>query len=333
MMARYNKNGNWIATIEGLTCEHCKNEFVGSKHGQRFCSKSCSTKATAGGRVTHTTRNCPTCQKKWSAPPSNPSQFCSRDCLRAEWKKKRERVCVICDTTFHAKRAGHKGLTCSVECRSILQSKNASGRSASDETRKKQSDSARLMHSDPEWREQWLVRQREWQVEWHKDPKNAADFAQRSSERMKKRHQDPEWQKVRNARSSRVMKENWAQYREEYTQRAAEQYQQMERDGTGLLSEKALERKLQATKWIMKRANEALHSETEYNEVYAAVQARIRIEQPFEEGDYIDYCRWLGTQVVNSPECREIADGFLSGAIPRFAAQWQNKKPCPKDKP
>ena len=126
------------------------------------------------------------------------------------------------------------------------------------------------------------------------------------------------------------MRENWVRHRDVFIENAHARYAQMLADGTGLCSEDAKERKREANKWIMKRANDAMHAETNYDETYTEVQARIRREQPFigeaNGGDYYEYCSWLGTQVVTSPECREIADAFMAEAIPRFAAEWNARK-------
>ena len=247
--------------------------------------------------------------------------------IRERALKARQRTCVICGTEFVVKKSSHAGKTCSVPCRKKLMSQNAKARRASPEQRAKLSLTMKEKYKDPAYAKRHKDATRSAQKKWHADPENAAAFAKRSSDRMKQRHADPEWQKVRNERSSRVMKENWEKYRDTFTQHSAERYQQMLKTGSGLLSEEAEERKRAAAKWIMKRANDALHEETDYNEVYARVQARIRAEQPFDgEGDYYTYCRWLGREVVNSPECRQVADEYMSEAIPRFSALWRERK-------
>lgn len=203
----------------------------------------------------------------------------------------------------------------------------AKQRKVSPETRAKQSAAMKRKYANPEFAARHAETMRKVISEWHSDPKNAAAFAKRSSERMKRRHADPEWQKVRNARSSRVMKQNWENNRDLFVQQSIDRYQRMKETGTGIVSEQAESRKRKANAWIMKKASRALHSETNYNEVYAEVQERIRNEQPFDpKGDYYEYLKWLGSQVVNSPECRQIADTFLSKAIPRFAKEWQQRK-------
>lgn len=169
----------------------------------------------------------------------------------------------------------------------------------------------------------------EARVRWHADPKNAAAFAARSSERMKRRHADPEWQKVRDARSSRVGKEVWARNREHMTALSVERYASMASEGTGLCSNESEAKRDAAGRWIMTRAQEAMRAETDYDAKYTEAQARVRAERPYlaaEWPDYIDYCSWCGTQTVNDPELRAIADAYLSQAIPRFAAEWRKTK-------
>jgi hypothetical protein len=147
---------------------------------------------------------------------------------------------------------------------------------------------------------------------------------------MKRRHTDPEFQERRDARSSRTMKANWEKHRNTFTAQSIERYQRMAAEGSGICSDDSEARKRLAAKWIMKRAQEALHTETDYNEVYAMVQARLRREMPYdgpaESADYYEYCSKLGRAVTLSPECREIADSFLAEAIPRFAAEWRKHK-------
>lgn len=95
-------------------------------------------------------------------------------------------------------------------------------------------------------------------------------------------------------------------------------------------AERSAERRSMSS-WVMKAAGKALRTETNYPELFAAAQARLRAEHPFNgqipSDDYYEYCRMLGTLTVNSPECRALADSFMSDAIPRFTAEWQSKTP------
>ena len=88
--------------------------------------------------------------------------------------------------------------------------------------------------------------------------------------------------------------------------------------------------------WIMKAAGNALRTETEYTELFTATQARLRAEHPYNgqipSADYYEYCRMLGTLVVNSPECRALSDSFMREAIPRFTAEWHTKKKLETDR-
>lgn len=249
--------------------------------------------------------------------------------IREASLKKRQRVCVICGAEFVVRNASIIGRACSKPCASAHQSRIQSGRIVSDETRAKRSASLKAKHADPEFAAKWRAKNAAAVAAWHSNPDNATAFAKRSSERMKKRHGDPEWQKVRNERSSRTMKKNWETYRDLFTAQSAERYIRNIELGRGINTGEAEAKKRTAAKWIMKQAQAALHTETDYNEVYAAVQAKLRREIPYDgpqgTADYFDYLRKLGSLVTNSPECREIADGFLSTAIPRFAEEWRKK--------
>lgn len=242
--------------------------------------------------------------------------------------EKRRRVCAVCGAKFLVRSVDRVGLTCSPPCLKKRMAESASKRRASPETRAKMSAAAKAWYSDPAKKAGWHEATAAATKRWHADPENAAAFAKRSSERMKRRHhEDTEFQERRNERSSRVMKANWEKHRDLFTRQSAERYQAMLEAGTGLLSDEAKARKVEANKWILKQATGALHTETDYNEVYAEVQARLRREQPFSPGeDYYEYCKWLGNAVVMSPECRQIADAFLGEAIPRFAKEWNARK-------
>ena len=321
----------WTANVPGQVCEWCSFTYTALKYGQRFCSKGCSTKATQARRFAalgYTDRACPTCEKVWRGPPSNPSRFCSRACLRADYANRKLRECTVCLKPYEVAKAGRKGVACSPECLSEHIRRRQLGRDQSPEAKAKRSAAMKERWADPAFAQRQAEAAREAMARWHADPVNAAAFAQRSSDRMKRRHQEPEFQARRNERSRRVMKDNWRKYRDEWTAAAAERYERMAAEGTGLRSDEAEAKKVAAAKWILKQANAAMREETNYNEVYAEVQARIRAEQPFNgpEEDYFDYLKWLGHEVVTSAECREIAETYLSAAIPRFSAQWRRHK-------
>ena len=152
------------------------------------------------------------------------------------------------------------------------------------------------------------------------------EFAAQSSERMKRRHADPEWQKVRDARSSRTMKANWQKHRDAFTAAAVERYGRNIALGVGINSSEVEARKRIASKWIMTNAMAALHAETDFDEVWNDVLARLRREIPYdgplEGSDYMDYLAKLGKLVTADPAIRELSDGFMATAIPRFAEQW-----------
>jgi len=243
---------------------------------------------------------------------------------------KRKRICAICGTHFLVKKADRKGVTCSRECSSKHINQRQRGRKASPETREKISAALKAVWGDPERSAKWTAAVAAGARNWHADPDNAAAFAKRSSERMKRRHADPEWQKVRDTRSSRVMTANWVKHREVYVAQAIERYEQSEISGVGINSDDAKAKKAEAAKWIMTKAGAAMRAETDYNAVYTEVQARLRREMPYDgpqnNSDYYDYSKKLGHAVVNSPECRAIADEFMATAIPRFAKKWRGMK-------
>lgn len=326
-MAYYTNSGNWRPSYPDIPCATCGAVFTPHSKTQKFCSKGC---VRVPARTEKTSRECPTCHKTWLGAPSNPSRFCSKECLKADYRKKRQRVCTVCNKQFEVKRAGREGVTCSQGCLSAFRRKLAAGRTQSNETKVKRADSLRAAWSDPEKRELWSSAAREGLEEWHSDPSNAAKHSHRSSQRMTRLHQNPEFQERRNARSSRVMTENWERYRDDFTEYARARYRKMVEGGTGIMSDESKRRRAEAGSWIMTKAQEALHSETKYNEMFKEVQARLREMNPFcgdaDSRDYYDYCKKLGKLVVNSPECRAIADAFMSEAIPRFSREWNARR-------
>ncbi len=186
----------------------------------------------------------------------------------------------------------------------------------------------RAKFNDPEYKAMHKARSAAASKKWHSDPENAAKFAQRSSERMKKRHAEGNWKGEggRSAMSSRTIKKALETHKEMYRQMAKDRYA----DGLGINSEKSKAAKVAANKWIMKAAKDALHSETNYNEVYREAHLRLRREMPYDGpsdgADYHEYIKKLGTATVNSPECRKVADDFMRVAIPRFAKKWHEQK-------
>jgi hypothetical protein len=247
--------------------------------------------------------------------------------IKAASREKRQRVCVICGASFMVASADRVGRTCSRPCMVKRMSQAKKGRKQSPETCAKRSQALReKWANDPEGRARLNEASAERMRQWRADPVNAQACAERASERMKRRHADPEWQKVRDERSARTMKATWLKHREHLIAVAVERYA----SGVGINSPEARARKAAACKWIFTKAQEALHTETDYNAVYAEVQARLRQEMPYdgpqEGSDYMEYLGKLGRETVNSPECRTLADTFMSEAIPRFAAEWNKRK-------
>ena len=252
-----------------------------------------------------------------------------------EWKreasrKKRQRVCTVCGAEFMVTKVGHTGFTCSKPCLSKRLSEKHTGKVASPESRAKISAALKAVRSDPERNAKWNAAAHEGIKRYLADPDNLAAFSARASERMRQRHADPEFQKRRNERSSRTMKETWTKYREKFTQIAIDKYAR----GEGLNSEEGKANKVKATKWIMKKAQEALRTQTDYEARFAEIQAQLRREMPYDgplgTSDYYDYLQKLGKAVANHPELRKMADDFLSEAIPHFAQIWNETKGAAK---
>jgi hypothetical protein len=196
------------------------------------------------------------------------------------------------------------------------------------------SAAAKANLADPEYKARHQTRTAEGLSKWHANPANAAAFAARASERMTRLHAtDKGFQSRRNERSSRTMKRNWEQYRELYTAQSVERYAA----GIGINNAEAEAKKRIAAKWIMKKAQEALHTQTDYDAVFTEVHNRLRREMPYDgpqgTSDYFDYLSKLARAVASSPECRVIADTFLSEAIPQFSQEWQSMKKARVGKP
>lgn len=249
------------------------------------------------------------------------------DRIKAASLAKRQRVCRVCGAQFVVRSADRLGASCSPPCRKEVNRLAQTGRVQSEETKAKRSASMKQTMSDPVRKEARSASARAALSKLWDDPEFRARRSQASSERMRQRHADPAWQRIRDERSSRVMKANWEKHRDIFTQQALDRY---ERGVCSLNQGEAEERKRAAAKWIMTQAQASLHSETNYDEVFRNVQARIRSEHPFygdtESRDYYEYCQKIGKMVTSHPECRAIADQHLGIAITRFSAQWQAKK-------
>lgn len=250
--------------------------------------------------------------------------------MRAATLEKCKRVCTTCGAGFMVKRASTEGINC-VDCRRAVMAKVNIGRKDSDETKAKRIASIKAAYAaNPDRRARQIAAAAAALKAWYADPENAAAAAKRSSDRMKRRHQDPQFQQRRNARSSRVMKANWVKHRDLFIQQASDRYARHLADGTGINSDESKAKKAIASRWILKKANDAMHAETDYDIVFGEVLERMRRQRPYdgplEHSDYYEYCKIIGTAVTSSPECRAIADPFMSKAIPRFAAEYRQTK-------
>lgn len=151
---------------------------------------------------------------------------------------------------------------------------------------------------------------------------------------------DTEETKMRKAASSRAWRithPEWEDRRreaafmatqtEEYKAGALQRYEQMMATGTGICSTETRALTANAAKWVMKKARAAMEVETDFVEVWARVQDRLRREMPYDgplgTADYFEYSRKLGKALTADPEIRELQDGFMSEAIPRFYAEWK----------
>ena len=248
------------------------------------------------------------------------------DWKREESRKKRERTCTICGTEFLVRSVDRKGVSCSKLCLSEVHRRAHSGKMQSEETKAKRIASLKITRNDPERKAKWDAAVRVGLEKYMSNPDNRAAVSARSSAHMRKLHTDPEFQKRRDERSSRVLKAVWVNHRDKFTQYAVERYAR----GEACNSEEGKRNKVIAAKWIMKKAQEALHTETDYDAQYAEVQAQLRREMPYDgpldSSDYFDYLQKLGKAVVNHPDLRKLQDEYMKNAIPKFSAEWRAKK-------
>ncbi|NML93784.1 hypothetical protein [Novosphingobium olei] len=153
------------------------------------------------------------------------------------------------------------------------------------------------------------------------------EFAAKSSARMKARHADPEWQKVRNARSSKTMKRTWEEQRERMLSANKDNFIKNQSAAVGIFSSASEEKKRVAARWIMRRAQSALRTDTEFNELWVYTHERLRAEKPYEgdhdSSNYLDYLSWLGKATTSDPAICDLAGRFLRDAIPRAASEWR----------
>lgn len=238
-------------------------------------------------------------------------------------RQKRKRVCEVCGAEFMVKNVSVKGVACSAPCLSEVRARRSLGRKASPETRAKQSRGIKAYYRSPEGREHKTASAERLKA-LRNAPAMAEKLAAQASDRMKRLHADPEWRAVRDERSSRTMKRNWETHRERFTEYARLRYQ----EPGGLNTPDANAKRDAAWRWILTKAQAAMHAETNYDETFARVQDVLRRENPYLPGseDYYDYLKTLGTAVASHPDCRAIADSFMSDAIPRFAAEWKRRK-------
>lgn len=334
-MVKYSKSGHWQPTIPDQTCQQCAGTFTAHSYGQKFCSNQCKFDSKKVARVS---ANCAHCGGVFERRITDKDLTCSKECRYARLRKPEsfKRVCAVCRTGFTVSRSSFKGITCSSTCLSAYQSRMRTGQKDTVETKAKKSAALKKAWADPDRAAEWRKAAAEGISAWHGNPENAEAFAERSSARMKARHCDPEFQARRDVRSSETMKKNWERYRELYEAQSVDRYLQMRENQTGLCSPEAMRKRDERAKWVLTKAQEALHAETDYDATYAEVQARLREESPYDAvewgGDYMGYLQDLGRKVVSSPECRGIADPFLSAAFSRFSEEWSKLPTAPEQK-
>jgi len=90
--------------VREIACAGCGVRFTTKRADQSFCTRRCYY----DNRTPKTERACPGCGIKWCAPASNPSQYCSKPCLKQHlgWIEAAEAQCATCGTQFKA-RARH----------------------------------------------------------------------------------------------------------------------------------------------------------------------------------------------------------------------------------
>jgi len=237
-------------------------------------------------------------------------------------RKRETRNCAACGRAFET-RADSKARSCSIACSNTLRPP------VSDATRAKRS--ASLVRSwaslqDREGRGRAIAAG--INAKLASDPEARSRLSSRMSAWMHSLHQDPAFCAERSKRSSRVLKKLWEDpaFRAAKTEEARARYEA----GIGISDPESILKQRAAGKWIYKRCHEEMIAATDYAVTYARIQARIRMEKPYDgpqsHSDYQDYLRKLGQEVVSDPELRAIQDAFMREAIPRWANEWQLRK-------
>lgn len=320
----YSANGHWMPTYPGRVCAHCGEKFDAHREAQRFCSRTCS--GLANSAAMKTARTCPSCGTVWSAKQSKKGKFCSRACLHTSYRKLRQKVCIECGGAFEDQSRKNIRKTCSDTCLANNRIAALKSRDVTDETRSKMSRAQKALNEDADWKNARVAAAGDGIRAHLTIPENREAWAKRGSDRLKRLHRDPEFRKMRSKVSREIMLRNWEKHRDRYVAATKRRYL----NGEGISSEHGRKNRDRAWKWIMTKAQEALHGETNFDALFALTQARLREEHPFEgqhgTPDHHEYLRWLGHQVTSDPEIRSLADGFMSRRIPEIVAEWKERR-------
>lgn len=76
-----------------LTCEYCKEKFIGAKINQRFCSKKCSSEARLYDKI------CIECHKEFKTHYKK-TKYCSAECVAESQRKIVKKICKGCNEEF-----------------------------------------------------------------------------------------------------------------------------------------------------------------------------------------------------------------------------------------
>lgn len=148
--------------------------------------------------------------------------------------------------------------------------------------------------------------------------------AKKSQASLAWRLEHPDWEE------KRIKAAQKATQTDEYRTGAFERYARMLETETGICAPEIRLATAYRAKWIMKKAQEELHCNTDFNVLFADVQYQLRLEMPYDGplgcADYFDYCRKLGVAVTRDPRIRALADSFMSEALSRLSAQWKTER-------
>lgn len=119
---------------------------------------------------------------------------------------------------------------------------------------------------------------------------------------------------------------------DDYRNGAFLRYLKMAEQKSGICSDDIRDYTAARSKWVMKKAREALNCETEFTALWTDTLDRLRRENPYDgpmgTADYVDYCRKIGAMLTADPQIRAAQDEFFREAIPRFGKEWDAAQDC-----